>query len=443
MNIPKNVDVKHHSNLSEAVEAAQKFAFGNHAFHFEGTIFEQGGRPMFSTAMAFEMFCRVAEAKSAEVTPQRNNDGEIVAVVGDDVDAVAETTNRPIDRGHVKGITKYLMDAITRKEKYIMPPATLNLRGDMAATLFTVDGPATTKPAILVLPPHARFEITDAQHRCAGIDAALRNPASRRQLLRDGIGAMITFENDPNQVHQDFADASKTRAIAGSLVAVYDGRLPVNAIAIHLARNCRLFKHTIDATTSGSSLSAGSVKVWNTNVLRQLVKYSGLNSRAGDEAWNKAFVSNYGESGSDAYERFRQYLVMFVDECSIYIPLFKKLASLKADDLSEVPRIRAQGGGQILMTAPGMNVLGAIGYMLYQRHKSGKDITGFVKSLGEIDWSYNGALWKGSLLVEAIAKPRGGTPQKVMRVSPSAVAVNAAVEKVRQAIGLGVTDMAA
>ncbi|MFI5020647.1 MAG: DNA sulfur modification protein DndB [Alphaproteobacteria bacterium] len=430
MQIPETMDVKRLPNVAAMVEAAQQYIYGNRALFFEGTLFEQGGRVMFSTAMPFEDFVRVAEVKAS-------------AAKGDDVEAVAETTNRPIDKGHVRAITKYLTGAVQRHEKYIMPPATLNLRGGKGATLFTVVGESSIKTAILVLPSYARFDITDAQHRRAGLDMAMSDMSVRDQLLRDGIGVMITFEEDHDQVHQDFADASKTRPIADSLVAVYDNRLPVNALAVHLARNCRLFRYTIDATARGSNLSAGSVKVWNTSALRQFVKYAGLNNRAGDDAWNKAFVDSYGEAGTETHERFRNYLARFIDDCVASIPVLKKLASLNADDLSEVPGIRSQGGGQVLMTAAGMNVLGGVCYAVYRRHKLGEDITPYMNRLSTIDWSYEGALWKGELVNEEFGKTATGAMGKVLRVSANAAHVKGAIAKALQAIGLRAVDLAA
>ena len=290
--------------------------------------------------------------------------------------------------------------------------------------MFTVEGDSTIKPAVLVVPSHVRFEITDAQHRRQGIGEALKDPAVRHRLLRDGIAVMVTFETELSQVHQDFADASKTKAIPGSLVAVYDGRLPVNALALHLARTCELFRHTIDATSKGSSLSAGSVKVWNTNVLRQLVKYAALNSREGDDSWNAKFSQVYGEQNDPRFIKFRDYIVEFVNACTEDLPLFAKLAKLAADDMSNVPKIRVSGGGQVLMTAPGMNILGAIAHGIYHSvFKQGGDIRPWTKKLGGIDWSYKGGLWKGTLITDG-------------KVSTSARAVKDAIESLEKQIGL-------
>jgi DNA sulfur modification protein DndB len=424
--IAGSIEPKLFASFEAAWTAAQQFTFGTNGQHFVGTLFQQGGRHMFSTAMQFERFISVAEANSSVVryrTEKRGDDKVIVGTVGDSVDEISETTNRPVDKAHVRAISKYISDSARNGENYIIPPATLNLRGE-PATLFSVEGESTIRPAVLVLPPHARFEITDAQHRRQGIQSALADPQIRRQLLRDGIAVMVTFENSLSQVHQDFADASKTKQIAGSLVAVYDGRLPVNALAIHLAKTCPLFRYTIDATSKGSSLSAGSVKVWNANVLRQFVKYAGLNSREGDDIWNSKFIQTYGDHEAASYKKFRGYLVEFIDLCTEHVPLFKILVELAPDDLSTVPKLRAQDGGQILMTAPGMNILGAIAYDLYRPiYKQDGDLVPWIEKLGKVCWSYDGSAWKETLL-------RAG------RVSVSAKDVRSAIVEIEQQIGL-------
>jgi|tagenome__1003787_1003787.scaffolds.fasta_scaffold20985553_2 DNA sulfur modification protein DndB len=432
-----NVNVVFFDSFQEAVTAAQQYAFGNQAHHFEGTLFTQGGRKMFSTAMPLERFVQIAEPHNVVVrkrSEKRGDERVLMATEGDSPEDVADTTNRPMDKDHVKTITKYLTHAAKVGQMYIVPPATLNLREAGVGTMFTVKGDSTIKPAILCLAQHARLEITDAQHRREGIHGALADPSARIRLLRDSIAVMMTFENDIAQVHQDFADASRTKPIPNSLVAVYDSRRPVNALAVQLTRTCRLFRHTIDATAKGSSLSAGSVKVWNTSVLRQLVKYAALNSREADDIWNEKFQAVYGADRSDErFARFQDFLAEFVEACTQDIPLFDNLARLAADDMSQVPKIRASGGGQILMTAPGMNILGALAYTMYQLAKHGSDIRVWTKKLGTLDWSYGGSLWQPYLMIEGKAKE--GEEGKA-KVSTSAKAVKDTVELVEQKVGL-------
>ncbi len=143
MSISPNSQVKTElfATFADAVNAAVQFAFGNHAHHFEGTLFQQGDRYMFSTAMPFERFVQVAEANRTEVRKRSEKRGEekvLLATDGDAVDDVENTTNRPVDKTHVKSITNYLTNAVTLGEKYIVPPATLNLR-DEPATIFTLN----------------------------------------------------------------------------------------------------------------------------------------------------------------------------------------------------------------------------------------------------------------------------------------------------------------
>jgi hypothetical protein len=167
------------------------------------------------------------------------------------------------------------------------------------------------------------------------------------------------------------------------------------------------------------------IKVWNTSVLRQFVKYAGLNSREADDTWNEKFEAVYGADRSDSrFARFQDYIVEFMEACTQDIPLFAKLARLAADDMSQVPKIRASSGGQILMTAPGMNILGALAHTIYHSvHKRGDDIRAWTKKLGNIDWSYEGELWQPYLLADK-------------KVSTNAKAVKDTVEHVEKKIGL-------
>jgi hypothetical protein len=199
---------------------------------------------------------------------------------------------------------------------------------------------------------------------------------------------------------------------------------------MHLTKKCPLFWYTIDATTKGSSLSAGSVKVWNTSVLRQFVKYAALNSRDADEPWTEKFKNVYGSDRSDErFARLQDYLPTFIEACTEDFPLLAKLAKLAADDMSQVPKIRAAGGGQILMTAPGMNILGALAHTIYLTvYKPGDDIRVWTKKLGAIDWSYKGDLWQPHLMV---TKPDGES-----KLSTSAKAVKDTVEYVEKKVGL-------
>ena len=86
----------------------------------------------------------------------------------------------------------------------------------------------------------------------------------------DAVAVMVTCETDVDQIHQDFADGSKTKPLPPSLLAVYDRRNPANRLVIDLARECPLFRGRIDSTSK--TLSKKSTNLFLANQLRQLVK---------------------------------------------------------------------------------------------------------------------------------------------------------------------------
>ena len=89
-------------------------------------------------------------------------------------------------------------------------------------------------------------------------------------LNTDGVAVMITCETDNAQIHQDFADCSKTKALPPSQVAVYDLRNPANRLVRDVEQQCPLFKAKIDATSV--TLSKNSTALFLANQLRQFVK---------------------------------------------------------------------------------------------------------------------------------------------------------------------------
>ena len=98
---------------------------------------------------------------------------------------------------------------------------------------------------------------------------------------------------------------------------------------------------------------------------------------------------------------------------------------------------------QVLMTAAGMNVLGGVCYAIYQRYKIGEDIVPYLTRLGDIEWSYEGALWKNELVHEEIGKTASGALGRVLRVSANAAHVRGAISRASEAIGLRAMDIAA
>jgi len=105
-------------------------------------------------------------------------------------------------------------------------------------------GIADLRQGYLILPRSAKVSITDGQHREEAITRLIDalSPEDRDELARQAVAVIITNEKDLDQIHQDFADASKAKMLPPSLLAMFDTRNPANRLIPLLERNCPLLR---------------------------------------------------------------------------------------------------------------------------------------------------------------------------------------------------------
>ena len=142
-------------------------------------------------------------------------------------------------------------------ENFIIPPLTLNSTDSVE--IMVPEGNYTPTTGYAVFPDEASVHITDGQHRYLAIRQAvddLRGTPNGDNFMRVGVPFMMTVESDLNQVHQDFADAGRTKPLPSSLLAVYDTRQPANRAVMELGEQVKLLKGRIDATSSTLSLNS-------------------------------------------------------------------------------------------------------------------------------------------------------------------------------------------
>lgn len=244
----------------------------------------------------------------------------------------------------------------------------------------------------------------------------LQSLEQQEQLQHDGIAVMITCESDLDQIHQDFADCSKTKALAPSQVAVYDRRNPANRLVVDVERECPIFTGKIDATSS--KIGKKSTALFTANQVRQFVKAMLIGAWAmGDQDFEKRARERLGtEENYSAYlERISDFLKVVTAAC----PVLHELAEVKSGpDMNRIPARRNEGW--IVLTAMGLVVIGLIGHEIVT--KGASDWKEYAKKLGEIDWSRNSPNWQGILVNNG-------------KMITSQTAVKAAVKKVRELIG--------
>jgi DNA sulfur modification protein DndB len=404
MQISAPVNRKQLPDIRQAAVAAQEEAANTAGFVLVGILFRQGARQCVSTAFPI---------RQAVASLQVNQ-----AKKGNSVAQVQAATNRPVMPDHVAAIADYLVDNVGGK--YILPPMTLNVQ--QTISLYEPEYNAELKPVYIVIPMTARLSVTDGGHRTTGIIQALERLADeqRSHFEGDAISVMITLENDLSQVHQDFADCSKTKALPPSQLAAYDRRNPANGLVLDLIEDCPLFKDRIDSTSK--TLSKKSNHLFLTNQVRQLVKELLVGDYGlGDPVFEAKAKDILGASDSEPYKAERARFTEYVKRVTKAIPVLSEIAALPTTGVvsNKVSDYREEG--YVCLTATGLVIIGRIGHELFKSENAAW--TEVVDRLGLIDWRRIGFLWQGTIVRD-------------QKINTQRSAVKLAVEQVRLALGL-------
>jgi DGQHR domain-containing protein len=388
-------------DFNEAQTRAGQEAANTAGFPAAVVVFQQGKRLNLCGALPFTFVATRLITKSAAKK----------ATLAE----AADKMNRPEIPEHARAIAKYIMS--NQSGTYILPPLTLNIQQD--ANLYTASSPARVRTGFLVLHATSKLAITDGQHRRTAIIEAIENspPEQRQELEADGIGVMITCETNIDQIHQDFADCSKTKPLPASQLAVYDRRNPANRLVIDLADKCPLFKGKIDATSV--TLGKNSISLFLANQLRQFVKtlLTG-NWQMADADFEKQANQILGQEGT--YEQELNRFVEFVQFLTGVIPVWKKIASLQPGvESNQIPTLRREPG-YVCMSVTGLVVIARIAHELFRDSTSNWKL--YAERLGKLDWQKNAGLWQGNLVRDG----KIVNNQKLVRDATAAV---------RQAIG--------
>lgn len=392
------------ATLEEAQQRAGAEVANTGAFSLPVVVFRQGLRTHATGALPMAWVKSRLETKSARARS-----------------SLAETQaagNRPEVPGHSRAIADYLKK--NHAKKYILPPLTLNIQHPV--NLYTLATPSQFRPGYLVIPATARLAITDGQHRRSAIIMALEGlpEDEAARFAGDAVAVMITCETDIDQIHQDFADCSKTKQLPPSLLAVYDRRNPANRLVSDLEAKCRLFRKRIDATSR--ALSKKSIHLFLANQLRQFVKELVLGSYAiPDQQFEQLVIERLPTEQS--YNQALEKYVSYVERLTEAIPVWKEIAQLDPDALvaSQIPKRREEGW--ICLTATGLNIIGRVGHSLFTNPSLEGRWEEFADRLGQVDWRRSADLWQGTIIQSG-------------RIVTQQAPVKAAFRKVCEVIGL-------
>jgi DNA sulfur modification protein DndB len=398
-----NVTLRKYKDALEAQNAANMEASSTGGNVLPAVLFRQGQRQMIASAFPIPFVRTRLQVNHAA---ERGN-----------VEQVRSATNRPVISDHVDTVKNYIKDNVGGR--YILPPLTLNVRQPISVYVPDYNSPLLS--AWIVLPPGARMEITDGGHRKAAIDKVMKelNEDLQAAFEADAIAVMITVEADLDQIHQDFADCSKTRPLPKSQLAAFDRRNPANGLVIDIIGRCRLFQGKIDSTSK--TLSKNSTNLFLTNQVRQMIKELLTGDYAmADEGFEEKAKQLLVSSDDPRYEATRDKFVAFIDRVTAAIPVLREIAAIP-DGLQRNKIMDRRNEGYVCLSATGLVVIGRIGYELFKEGVEDWETT--TDKLGEIDWNRSADIWQGNIIQnDRLLTQRGP--------------VRGAVQEVKKAIGL-------
>lgn len=370
------VNIRKFGTLDEIQRAASSEVMNTGGYSLPVVCFHQGLRWMLTGALPNTLVKSRLEKRSAERQASIRNSRAAL--------------NRPEVPEHSRVIANYLKENFSKK--YIIPPLTLNIQ--QAVNLYTFDYESEFLPGYLVIPATAKLAITDGQHRRSAIIAALEemDGEAQDQFGRDAIAVMISCETDSAQIHQDFADCSKTKPLPPSLLAVYDLRNPANRLVADLEQHCALFRDRIDSTSK--TLSKKSTYLFLANQVRQLVKELLVGSYATpDPQFEKRAMEllHPDERYADAVARYSEFMDYLTDRISVW----HEIAAVKPGiEASQIPARRAEGW--VCLTATGLNLIGRVGHFMIRERIT--DWKPYADRLAQIDWRKSSPMWQGNIL---------------------------------------------
>lgn len=339
------------------------------------------------------------------------------------------STNRPEIPGQKQIIANYIMENVFGN--YTLGALTLNISRPM--NFYTIKTDSENRMGYLVIPYGTKIETTDGQHRRAAIDLCYQTMQQEQldEFNRQAIAVVIIVESDVKQIHQDFADASKTKPLPPSLLAAFDLRNPANYVVLHLEENCNMFKGMIDATSK--SVGKKSDKLFTASTLRQLVKVMLLgNWQQGNADFDekaKVMFKNEAEIQIKLNE-----LLPYLNRLTEVIPEWKEATQIDRNDPKRTELVvNLRSKKSVALSSSGVVVLARIGHeLLYRSAKAiaerGETWQLYADRLANIDWSCDAEIWKGTL-----CQPDS---KGIMRVLTHQNLIRQAINKVREVIGL-------
>lgn len=387
MNVQGQEYLREFDEATKAYDAAVQEAAATAGRVLSATMFAQGGRLNLALAMTMSDLSRLVRRQSAPAS-------------GD----IRTNVNRPLIPEHAKTIEGYILNNF--ESGYILPSVTLTVDSDLS--IYTVKSPSPLRSAWVVLRSDTQFLVTDGQHRLVALTGSTESKgrfpgalAQRSELASDGVAVHLVFEKNTERIHQDFADAARTKQIPPSMLAAYNMREPFNRVLTQIVAGSELFRGRIDMASK--TLGKKSQKLFLLNQVRGFLKELIMaDYGATEEAVARVAIEQLAtrEQQDAAIKRAVEMVAALapaMDPWSRILqmpdtgPEANKIATLREEFLN--------------MTATGLNIIGRVGYVIYTN--AGSDRRGrdeFFSRLAALDWRKSSPFWSGTVIAAGTTK---------------------------------------
>ncbi|WP_069160148.1 DNA sulfur modification protein DndB [Nocardia altamirensis] len=371
-----------HDSLTAAQAAANEAASASGGRVFTCVAFRQGGRLMLTTAFSYAFLVRHVVSEPAE----KGGNPRMA-------------TNRPVDSGHVRVITKYLTE---NGANYILPPVTLNVRSVPA--IHIPRGNFATTVGFVVIGDETQFSITDGQHRLMAITKRRETLPDNSDFMADSISVVIVVEPDLARIHQDFADAAQTKQIPASLLAAFNTREPLNRVLTKIVDGTRLFQGRIDETSK--SLSKNAPSVFLLNQVRGMVKELLFHDYALSESSIPARSAQVIGTTEDQ-DAFVERTLAMLNLLAMHMAPWNTVVELPTSGgpANQVVDFRRH---YINMTATGLVIIGHVAYEIEKNPDADWRRARYLDLATKIDWRREASMWQGNIIADdKISTTRG------------------------------------
>jgi DGQHR domain-containing protein len=279
---------------------------------------------------------------------------------------------------------------------------TLNVR-DVPA-IHIPRGNFATTVGFVVIGDETRFSITDGQHRLLAISRRSDALPDESKFMSDSISVVIVIEPQLARIHQDFADAARTKQIPASLLAAFNTREPMNRVLTQIVDESSFFRGRIDETSK--SLSKNASQTFLLNQVRGMVKELLFHDYALSEASIPARSAQEIRT-AEQQDAFVKRTIAMLDTLTKHMTPWNSIVELPTagGPANQVVDYRQH---YINMTATGLVIIGHVAYEIEKNPDADWREARYIDLATKVDWRRDAPIWQGNIITDGkISTVRG------------------------------------